>query len=590
MFDIIGPDEDCTAGAAVFKGHDGDNDACKNKPLFRGKDEKVAHNPSFPEKMIFEGGGRKNCEYDRSEDDASGILVCDGVKAECTKLEPDPFKVDCSKEGSVPESWHKQIHCVFPVPSPPASTPPTPEFVVGYFDWCDEKSCGSEAAVFAPFGDDDFACAEKPIYRDAKPGPHDEPKLPEIVKWDGGGRKGCEFRMTSASDAGTMQCGTDKGKCVKNDEIIRDCADYDKKERWRAQATCTFDTFEGKPLMEPPAPPLTPPPPPAKTFAVGYFQKCTTGGTGTAVEKHCQSEAGIFVPPAEGEDKFFACIDKPLHRDSSFADKERPGFPQTISFEGGGRKSCEFKRTGDDDDGDMSCGKDRAIKCKKQKIEDHSCKDFGKDETWRTQLTCDFNSFDGKPMVKRGLEATSLSSLLPSSSFPILPMSSSMDEHHDLFPPALESALEPRAMQGRLYAIGFFQQCITTPSQGSVPAKFDCFAQSAIFVPGRFGDPFSACRDNPEYIGTSTTGSSNPADNPKMPQKVGFKDEWKRKCQYVREDRQSIGTLTCDGVASVTCKKEKNVPRDCAGKGVGKGAGMEHVIWRTEVTCYVKWV
>ncbi|KAI4242829.1 MAG: hypothetical protein L6R42_010898, partial [Xanthoria sp. 1 TBL-2021] len=190
FFDII---EDCTAGAAVFKGHDGDNDACNNKPLFRGKDEKVAHNPGYPEKIIFEGGGRKNCEYDRSENAASGILVCDGVKAECTKLEPDPFKVDCIKKGSVPESWHKQIHCVFPVPSPPASTPPTPEFVVGYFDWCDERSCGSEAAVFAPFGDDDFACAEKPIYRNAKPGPHDGPKLPRLLNGMAEGEKAANF-------------------------------------------------------------------------------------------------------------------------------------------------------------------------------------------------------------------------------------------------------------------------------------------------------------------------------------------------------------------------------------------------------------
>lgn len=78
--------------------------------------------------------------------------------------------------------------------------------------------------------------------------PHDGPRFPETLKYDGGGRKSREFRTTSASDAGTMQCGIDKGKCVKNDEIIRDCADYDMNERWRAQATYAFDTFAGKPL------------------------------------------------------------------------------------------------------------------------------------------------------------------------------------------------------------------------------------------------------------------------------------------------------------------------------------------------------
>lgn len=109
--------------------------------------------------------------------------------------------------------------------------------------------------------------------------------------------------------------------------------------------------------MEPPAPPPPLPPPPAKTFAAGYVLTCTTTGTGSAIDKHCQSEAGIFVPPAKGEDRNFACIDKPVHRDTNLADKDRPVFPQTISFECGGHQNCQFKKTGDDDDGDMSCGK-----------------------------------------------------------------------------------------------------------------------------------------------------------------------------------------------------------------------------------------
>lgn len=61
------------------------------------------------------------------------------------------------------------------------------------------------------------------------------------------------------------------------------------------------------------------------------------------MDKYCQSESGILVPPAKGEDKNSACIDKPVHGDTTFADKDRPVFPQSISFECGAFRNASIR-------------------------------------------------------------------------------------------------------------------------------------------------------------------------------------------------------------------------------------------------------
>lgn len=270
-------------------------DPCKNQPVFRSThEEKVERDPGFPEKLMFEAGGRKNCEFDRSEDESAGVLFCNGVKAECTKLKTKETQCGQSK------SFVEQVRCAF---EPPPDGPAVP-------------------------------------------------------------------------------------------------------------------------------------PPPSRLFAVGYFQTCKG--------KDCESAAGVFVPPEkDDDDKFFACIDKPLYRDQKMSQPPRPKYPQDITFEGGGRKNCKFTRSGDDSVGGMYCGKDDAKKCEKEKIVERDCKDFGKNEIWRTQVICEFDMVDGVRMpsvAKRMLEATSTAppSPLPLSSPSYSPPTQARDAL-----PAPGSAIEP---------------------------------------------------------------------------------------------------------------------------------------------------
>ncbi|KAL8673069.1 MAG: hypothetical protein Q9168_002492 [Polycauliona sp. 1 TL-2023] len=307
-------------------------------------------------------------------------------------------------------------------------------------------------------------------------------------------------------------------------------------------------------------------------FAAGYFQKCAAEGKNAASNVKCQSVAAIFVPPAEGQDQSFACIDKPVYRNATFADKDRPSLPQDIKFEGGGRKDCEYKRTGDDDPGWMKCGQDEAIKCQKEEIKEHDCKDYGKDEVWRTQLTCEFNSFEGNFIGKRGLEATSMSS---TSLLPVLPKASSMDGRHDLLSSALGSPLEPRreAPRGKIYNIGYFEYQNLFNFHASTTPYMHYSTEAAIFVYDN--DPFAVCKKTPQYISTRSKNGAFPT----MPQNFSFKDQKNRPCLYSRKESGGTGTLWCQGLDSAGCAKEKVVAMNCAKSG-------KDADWKLEATCF----
>ncbi|KAL8732987.1 MAG: hypothetical protein Q9166_002385 [cf. Caloplaca sp. 2 TL-2023] len=197
------------------------------------------------------------------------------------------------------------------------------------------------------------------------------PGFPELLKFEGGGRKSCEFSRSEDDSPGDLFCEGIKADCNKVDKVNEVRCSGGQTWHWNKQLTCIFP---------PPAPP-PPPPPPSLIYAVGYFQTCVEGGD-------CQNEAAVFVP---AEDDHYACLDKPLYRDTNWVSPDRPALPQTIKFEGGGRKDCEYKRSDDDDTGYIRCGPDRAVECKKEKIVERKCDDYDlKGESWRTQVTCKF--------------------------------------------------------------------------------------------------------------------------------------------------------------------------------------------------------
>ncbi|KAL8700147.1 MAG: hypothetical protein Q9224_001098 [Gallowayella concinna] len=397
---LFGPGTECYSEGAVFK-NDESNDPCNNRPVFRSVHvEGVPRDPGFPEKLMFEGAGRKNCEFDRSEDESPGTLFCDGARADCYKEEA-PTEVKCKLETFV-----KQVHCLFPQPG---------------------------------------------------------------------------------------------------------------------------------------AGPAPPPPPPARAIAVGYFQAC--------MEENCDSAAGILVAPDhDDEDQHFACIDKPLYRDTKMSPPERPIYPQQIKFEGGGRKDCEFKRAGDDDEGWMRCGHDEAFKCAKKKIVEHDCKDYNRNEIWRTQLICEFDTFDGKQVpsvLKRTLEATSTAppspSPSPSSSSSHLPSTTRPSDP----PPVPVSALIPRSkatptipstiIHGKVYAIGYFQSCLHNRADNG-----PCRSQAAVFIPE--ADNHLHCKKTPLY-----RDAANEFKRPRFPQRLEFQGEDNMHCVYERKDAKASGSLNCAG-------------------------------------------
>ncbi|KAL8806121.1 MAG: hypothetical protein Q9182_001522 [Xanthomendoza sp. 2 TL-2023] len=191
LFALFGPDTDRSSESAVFEDYES-NDHCYNKPVFRSTHvENVAREPEFPEILMFEGGGRKNCEFDRSEDESPGTLFCDGVKADCYK-EPAPNEVKCKTESFV-----KQLHCLFPQAGPPPPPPPARDIAVGYFQTCQDRDCNSAAGILvAPDHDDEdqnFACIDKPLCRDTNMSSPEQSVNPQQIKFEGGGRKDCEF-------------------------------------------------------------------------------------------------------------------------------------------------------------------------------------------------------------------------------------------------------------------------------------------------------------------------------------------------------------------------------------------------------------
>ncbi|KAI4230475.1 MAG: hypothetical protein L6R40_008023 [Gallowayella cf. fulva] len=194
--------------------------------------------------------------------------------------------------------------------------------------------------------------------------------------FEAGGRKNCEFDRSEDESAGVLFCNGVKAECTKLKTKETQCG---QSKSFVEQVRCAFEPPPDGPAV---------PPPPSRLFAVGYFQTCKG--------KDCESAAGVFVPPEkDDDDKFFACIDKPLYRDQKMSQPPRPKYPQDITFEGGGRKNCKFTRSGDDSVGGMYCGKDDAKKCEKEKIVERDCKDFGKNEIWRTQVICEFDMVDG---------------------------------------------------------------------------------------------------------------------------------------------------------------------------------------------------
>ncbi|KAL8725881.1 MAG: hypothetical protein Q9166_007078 [cf. Caloplaca sp. 2 TL-2023] len=101
--------------AAVFAGPDGgDGNPCDATQIYDDKEASSSERPKFPEKLRFNGGGRNNCEYDRTGDDTAGGLTCDGVLAGCTKVNGNPVPFDCKdSSGTITQTWRRQVTCVF---------------------------------------------------------------------------------------------------------------------------------------------------------------------------------------------------------------------------------------------------------------------------------------------------------------------------------------------------------------------------------------------------------------------------------------------------------------------------------------------
>ncbi|KAL8735774.1 MAG: hypothetical protein Q9166_000638 [cf. Caloplaca sp. 2 TL-2023] len=115
------------------------------------------------------------------------------------------------------------------------------------------------------------------------------------------------------------------------------------------------DLFTCKlPGPPPPAPPKSdppppPPPPPETVFVVGYFE-AQPGGLPKGISGGSITSAAIFKGQ-EGDDPN-VCTSTPVYRDQNFKQDEHPGESakdiEKLTFDGAGRKACEYDRSGKD--------------------------------------------------------------------------------------------------------------------------------------------------------------------------------------------------------------------------------------------------
>ncbi|KAL9023205.1 MAG: hypothetical protein Q9180_008334 [Flavoplaca navasiana] len=257
-----------------------------------------------------------------------------------------------------------------------------------------------------------------------------------------------------------------------------------------------------------------------------------------------------------------------------------------MEFQDDWNRECRYVRKDRKSTGTLTCDGVAPVSCKKVKIVPRDCngkkgtkgKEKGVGVSWRTEVTCYLKWSEGK--AKRSTDTTS--SVEPS--YPLIlqqtpspfilssPPPSTID-HLDLASLTPGSSLDPRAAPfGKLYSIGYFTLCLPPTIFILHAPVLECFTRQAIYVSE--GDPFAVCKKDPQYINSFTDG-----DKPKMPMKVDFMDEKKRKCTYERKNGKEAGMMLCERLGAAECKKAKVVRRDCKGKG-------NEAVWRHEVTCF----